>query len=216
MPRRPTAADILSSTCIISIIRLFTLRAALNTPDPTWDNVPTSYWSVAELNIGILCASLATLRPLLRRIVPGLRSHSEIAYQYKSDLKSAAEKERDESERAGGVRDIYAIPDLESPEPASSAMVVSPDLGLNVEAEKLAEKQRLGLEGHSWLSDGSVPRPGLSTQISSSQGLGPPVTAKEEPREETRRPSNDIHVTRETVVSEWRHGSEDTVVGEHK
>ncbi len=53
-------------TCSISIVRLFTLRAAINTTDPTWDNVPSAYWSIVELNCGILCASLPSLRPLLR------------------------------------------------------------------------------------------------------------------------------------------------------
>ena len=58
------------STCIISIVRLFTLRSAIDTVDPTWDNVPTSYWTVVELNCGILCACLPTLRPLLRKLFP--------------------------------------------------------------------------------------------------------------------------------------------------
>lgn len=53
-------------TCIISIVRLFTLRAALNSTDATWDNAPTSWWTTIELNCGILCASIATLRPLIR------------------------------------------------------------------------------------------------------------------------------------------------------
>ena len=68
------------STCIISIVRLFTLRAAINTTDPSWDNVPTSYWSVIELNCGILCASAATLRPFLRKYLPGLRSRYSQTY----------------------------------------------------------------------------------------------------------------------------------------
>ncbi|CAK7210381.1 hypothetical protein SBRCBS47491_000761 [Sporothrix bragantina] len=58
-------------TCIISIVRLFTLRAALNSDDPTWDNSPTSWWTTIELNCGILCSSIATLRPLIRKLTPG-------------------------------------------------------------------------------------------------------------------------------------------------
>ena len=53
-------------TCIISIVRLFTLRAAAATTDPTWDNVSSAWWSVVELNCGIMCASLPPLRALLR------------------------------------------------------------------------------------------------------------------------------------------------------
>ncbi|CAK7199777.1 hypothetical protein SEUCBS139899_002460 [Sporothrix eucalyptigena] len=58
-------------TCIISIVRLFTLRAALNSDDGTWDNSPTSWWTTIELNCGILCSSIATLRPLIRKLSPG-------------------------------------------------------------------------------------------------------------------------------------------------
>ncbi|CAK7214074.1 hypothetical protein SCUCBS95973_002023 [Sporothrix curviconia] len=58
-------------TCIISIVRLFTLRTALNSDDATWDNAPTSWWTTVELNCGILCSSIATLRPLVRNLTPG-------------------------------------------------------------------------------------------------------------------------------------------------
>ncbi|KAK3933873.1 hypothetical protein QBC46DRAFT_462889 [Diplogelasinospora grovesii] len=60
------------STCIVSIIRIFTLRRATTTGDPSWDNTESTLWSVIELNCGILCASLQTLRPLLAKMVPSL------------------------------------------------------------------------------------------------------------------------------------------------
>ncbi|KAK1762900.1 hypothetical protein QBC33DRAFT_253416 [Phialemonium atrogriseum] len=63
-------------TCAISIVRIFTLRSANDSPDPTWDNVPSAYWSIVELNTGILCASLPPLRPLIRHLFPGLSSSS--------------------------------------------------------------------------------------------------------------------------------------------
>ncbi len=44
-------------TCVISIVRLFTLSIAINSEDTTWDNTPTSYWTVVEVNCGIMCAS---------------------------------------------------------------------------------------------------------------------------------------------------------------
>lgn len=67
-------------TCAISIVRLFTLRAAINTSDPSWDNVPSAYWSIVELNCGILCASLPPLRPLMRHF--GLLGMSQGARSY--------------------------------------------------------------------------------------------------------------------------------------
>ncbi|AEO68605.1 uncharacterized protein THITE_2118157 [Thermothielavioides terrestris NRRL 8126] len=59
-------------TCIISVIRFIYLPVTTSTKDPTWDNVELSLWSAAELNCGIICASLQTLRPLLARCIPGL------------------------------------------------------------------------------------------------------------------------------------------------
>lgn len=62
------------STCIISCIRLSTLHKGINTHDPFWDNAPAAYWSAVELNCGILCACLPTLRPLIQRVIPQLLS----------------------------------------------------------------------------------------------------------------------------------------------
>lgn len=79
-------------TCIISIVRLLSLHRAINTTDPTWDNVPSAYWSVVELNCGILCASLPTLRPLLRRWNVGSfsgKSRSDGYQRDESDLKGS-------------------------------------------------------------------------------------------------------------------------------
>lgn len=56
--------------CIISILRLHTLKVAVETTDPTWDDEAAATWSVLELNMGIVCSCLATLRPLVTRIVP--------------------------------------------------------------------------------------------------------------------------------------------------
>lgn len=50
--------------CIVSIVRVPTLRAASQAQDPTWDNVAAALWTLAELNAAILCSSLPTLRPL--------------------------------------------------------------------------------------------------------------------------------------------------------
>ncbi|KAH6847008.1 hypothetical protein B0I37DRAFT_135761 [Chaetomium sp. MPI-CAGE-AT-0009] len=54
-------------TWTISAVRLSYLTSVLTSKDPTCDNVELTLWSVAELNCGILCACLQTLRPLLSR-----------------------------------------------------------------------------------------------------------------------------------------------------
>jgi hypothetical protein len=38
----------------------------------TWENVDSATWSMLELVCGIVCANLATLRPLLKTVWPSL------------------------------------------------------------------------------------------------------------------------------------------------
>ncbi|KAI5460670.1 hypothetical protein BGZ63DRAFT_425160 [Mariannaea sp. PMI_226] len=68
-------------TCIISIIRLRTLKIAASTDDPNWDNVDAMVWSFVEVAIAIIAACLPTLRPLLAKLAPRVfgtsRSRSE-------------------------------------------------------------------------------------------------------------------------------------------
>ena len=58
------------SVCIISILRLHTPKVAVETSDPTWDDEAAATWSILELNMGIVCSCLPTLRPLVTRILP--------------------------------------------------------------------------------------------------------------------------------------------------
>lgn len=46
------------------------LYVLTHTKDVTWDNPGTAIWSAIELNVGILCASLPTLRALFLKIWP--------------------------------------------------------------------------------------------------------------------------------------------------
>jgi hypothetical protein len=55
--------------------------------------VPTSYWTVVELNCGIVCASLPTLRPLLRRLSgKNTQGSSSDDYQLTAGSKKSANK----------------------------------------------------------------------------------------------------------------------------
>ncbi|KAL2756426.1 hypothetical protein ACRALDRAFT_2075680, partial [Sodiomyces alcalophilus JCM 7366] len=75
-------------TCIISIIRIRTLKVAASTDDPNWDNVDAATWSFLEVTIAAIAASLPTLRPLFSRLMPRLfggssaRSHPRSGYGY--------------------------------------------------------------------------------------------------------------------------------------
>lgn len=60
------------SICVISIIRIPTLRHGASSPDPSFTNVTTGLWSLAELETAILCTSLPVLRPLIARFIRGV------------------------------------------------------------------------------------------------------------------------------------------------
>jgi hypothetical protein len=65
---------IISSGCIVSILRLHSLVAISKSKDPTWDNPSPATWSSIESSVGITCASLTVLKPLLSRFSPRLLS----------------------------------------------------------------------------------------------------------------------------------------------
>ena len=48
------------------------MRPLLASPDATWDISPQMMWSFIEVNAGIVCASLAALKPLFARYIPFL------------------------------------------------------------------------------------------------------------------------------------------------
>ncbi|KAM0547511.1 hypothetical protein ACHAPJ_010384 [Fusarium lateritium] len=63
-------------TCIISIIRILTLKTAASTKDPNWDNVDAAIWSFLEVTLAIITACLPTLRSFFSRIMPSLFASS--------------------------------------------------------------------------------------------------------------------------------------------
>ncbi|KAK1836829.1 hypothetical protein QBC39DRAFT_247105 [Podospora conica] len=57
-----------ASACIISALRLQTLYPSTTSKDPSWDKIPSAIYGIIEVNVGIACASVVTLRPLYRRL----------------------------------------------------------------------------------------------------------------------------------------------------
>lgn len=64
-------------------MRLQSLVFFAKTSNPTWDNLAVSQWSTVEINVGIICACMPSLRVLLVRLFPkllGTTQHSNNRY----------------------------------------------------------------------------------------------------------------------------------------
>lgn len=58
------------SVTVISIVRLQSLISFGNSTNPTWDQADAANWSTIEINVGIICACMPTLRLILVRLFP--------------------------------------------------------------------------------------------------------------------------------------------------
>lgn len=59
-----------SSVCILSIIRLWSIRTFGFTADPTWDNLPATFWSTLETTAAVTCACMPPIRGGFMRLFP--------------------------------------------------------------------------------------------------------------------------------------------------
>ncbi|KAG5917341.1 hypothetical protein E4U42_007272 [Claviceps africana] len=55
---------------IVSILRLQSLAYFYSSSNPTWDLWYTAWWSTIEINVGLMCACLPTVRVILVRLWP--------------------------------------------------------------------------------------------------------------------------------------------------
>lgn len=89
-PREKLALIIIFSLGIIStiasIIRLQSLRIFTLSNDPFYDSLPINTWSMVEVNIGILCASIPTLKPLVSKAQRHRTKNALLKYSSKKDM----------------------------------------------------------------------------------------------------------------------------------
>jgi hypothetical protein len=71
-----------SSVTVMSIIRLQALVTFAKSSNPTWDNFPVSLWSTVEINVGMVCTCMPTLRLMLVRVFPALGAGSSYGRGY--------------------------------------------------------------------------------------------------------------------------------------
>ncbi|KAF1918151.1 hypothetical protein BDU57DRAFT_514751 [Ampelomyces quisqualis] len=63
--------------CVVSTLRLNALVVLSKNPaDQTYYSAAAAYWSAIELNLGIVCASLPALRPLVVKLIPGFSTRN--------------------------------------------------------------------------------------------------------------------------------------------
>ncbi|KAL1586935.1 hypothetical protein WHR41_04015 [Cladosporium halotolerans] len=62
---------------IASVIRIHALWAYFNSENPGYDAIGVLLWGQIEINVGIICASIASLRPLFKSAFSGSQSRSK-------------------------------------------------------------------------------------------------------------------------------------------
>ncbi|KAK3643569.1 hypothetical protein LTR56_010079 [Elasticomyces elasticus] len=107
-------------TCIVSILRLASIYALTHSVDTSYNGALAALWSSLEVNTGILCSSLPTLKTLVSRAFPHLftsyhRSHPSGALDPKATFGSQGKKgmthdqiSRGFSGRGPGIRGQHA------------------------------------------------------------------------------------------------------------
>lgn len=63
--KRNLRTNLFNSASIISILRV-RANAKINFSDPTWNSVPIIIWSTVEEDVGVICACLPAMAPLIR------------------------------------------------------------------------------------------------------------------------------------------------------
>jgi hypothetical protein len=90
-PRRDKLALIVvfslgAFSCIASIVRLYSIRIYTESKDPFFDSVPVNLWSMIEINVGILCASIPATKALFSKAQRNRTQNG--SYQYHSRERS--------------------------------------------------------------------------------------------------------------------------------
>jgi hypothetical protein len=69
---------------VISIVRLQSLVQFATSSNPTYDSVPTAYWSVLEAFVGIFCICMPALRRFLANVFPKCFGSTQTDSKYRN------------------------------------------------------------------------------------------------------------------------------------
>ncbi|KYK53962.1 hypothetical protein DCS_05911 [Drechmeria coniospora] len=87
---------------VVSIFRLHSLIYFAKSSNPTWDQWTTAYWSVIEINVGMICTCLPTFRLILVRLFPTVFGASRSTTSYQQSL-ACQERSKTRPEEAGAA-----------------------------------------------------------------------------------------------------------------
>lgn len=104
------------SVTVVSILRLSSLvEFRADSLNPTWDFFNVALWSDIEINVGIICVCMPSLRVLLTRIFPKMLGTSQKSYGMHSGTASKSGPDRTSRKFGTSVtisaqRDTYGGP----------------------------------------------------------------------------------------------------------
>ncbi|KAJ6783213.1 hypothetical protein PWT90_01253 [Aphanocladium album] len=96
---------------VVSVLRLRSLVGFANSSNPTWDQWEIAYWSTIEVNIGMICTCLPSLRLLLVRMFPRLLSNNSasgrsVSYAHQTRDQNALQSRTSESTHGNELSDL--------------------------------------------------------------------------------------------------------------
>ncbi|KAK2008250.1 hypothetical protein LZ32DRAFT_631731 [Colletotrichum eremochloae] len=189
--------------CIISMYRMFTLREAVYSDDPPWENIGAAIWSVIELNTSIIAASLPTIRPLLAKWMPhaGLSSARNKLSDYHpyGPASSGVSQGGGGGGGAGGGNKFRELGSLRSGNDAKAEA----EAGVGTSTEELVLKDLGDLIG-----GGGLGHPGGEPSMS-SRATAHPTQGGSGQQADVDRPGISVVITRETNVRESRREEND-------
>ncbi|RMZ68537.1 integral membrane [Pyrenophora seminiperda CCB06] len=104
---------------LASVLRFQSLHIFTLSNDPAYDSLPINTWSMVEINVGILCASIPTLKPLVSK---AQRNRTQNALRHSTER---ATERAEKFEKFGKMDKAQDVEQFEQPE-QTTAQVQEP------------------------------------------------------------------------------------------
>ncbi|KAI0429253.1 hypothetical protein F5Y09DRAFT_310864 [Xylaria sp. FL1042] len=133
-------------TIIAGIIRIPSLKEAIMSTDPTWDHVGSSIWSSIECNVGIMCACLVHLKPLITHFVPTFFGPSRSSRRGK--MLKLSDKQSDKQSEDGAHSPLQTFGQRQGGKPVG--------ILTEIDREENASDSQAGLVPTGYMGDANV------------------------------------------------------------